>query len=408
MQQAAHYNFFDLLYRLPKGGEGIFATSGDHSNFQQMLAFDPVEQFTLTTENLQQLEPFLKQQSGRLVGFVLSYQLGFELENISSRHTSQEVLGIFYSYPNFICFNQDRATLHFQDHDFASTVDNLAKKPLPNQQSLPLILGKSWTQAIYQQKFNKVQDYIKSGDIYQVNLTQKISGTYAGSGLELFSRLTKANSPLYGGYLGYKDFEFISQSPESFLKTNASKVTTQPIKGTIARQNGTDDNEQIKALLDSDKEQAELFMITDLLRNDLSKSCVPGSVKVNKSREIMTLNRVFHTYSEVEGQLKIDGTPLSLLLAAFPGGSITGCPKQRAMEIIDDLEDHPRGFYTGAFGFIDPEGDLNCAINIRSLIKTNDKIDFHVGGGVTVLSKMEEEFLEMEHKKNSVIANLDS
>ena len=407
MHQAT-YSLVDLLYRQPQGGKGVFATSGAGAGFPKMLAFDPAATFVLTSETQSELAAFITAQKGNLIGFALSYELGMAFEEITAKHPAQEVLGVFYAYSDYICFDGEKANLYYKWPDYPEKVEQLSSSRIPREKIYPLSLGDSWTREQYQTKFDQVIAYIKAGDIYQVNLTQKIDGEFLGRGVDLFYRLTEANSPLYGGYLGYDDFEFLSQSPECFLKTQGPRVITQPIKGTRAKgENPEEEIAQKKSLLESKKEEAELFMITDLMRNDLAKSCKAGTVQVNKHKEILSLNRVIHSYSEVEGRLKTGTTPLELLLKAFPGGSVTGCPKRRAMEIIDELEDGPRGYYTGAFGFFDAHGDLHCSVNIRSLIKKGKEVSFQVGGGVTALSRMEEEFNEMEHKKNSVLSNLE-
>ncbi len=400
----ANYSFVDLIYRLPKGQKGVFATSGQKGHYPELLAFDPLAEFVLTAENLERLPEFIEKNKGNLIGFNLSYDLGLHLEEIVEPEEGK-TLGVFYAYENYICFNKERASLYFKGEDFPDQVEALSNTRLPREKIHPLSLEESWSKETYQEKFDRVIEYIKAGDIYQVNLTQKIKGTFLGRGVDLFCRLTEVNQPLFGGYFSGDEFEFLSQSPELFLKTQGPRVVTQPIKGT--RPKGDNEMLQKKALLDSKKEESELFMITDLLRNDLSKVCKAGTVLVNKHKEILSLNSVIHSFSEVEGRLKTDKTPLDLLLGAFPGGSVTGCPKRRAMEIIEELEDGPRSYYTGAFGFFDSHGDLNCSINIRSFMKQGDEVNFYVGGGVTALSTMEEEFSEMQHKINSVIANLD-
>ncbi|MDX2470222.1 MAG: anthranilate synthase component I family protein [SAR324 cluster bacterium] len=436
----ANYSFVDLIYRLPMGQKGVFATSGAKGHFPELLAFDPLAEFVLTAANLDLLPEFISTNKGNLIGFNLSYDLGLHLEEINkiakapepeglgeaaeepkpeeaeetpkvtkpedaSEAEPAKILGVFYAYAEYICFKKDLASLFFKGSDFPEKVEALSNTRLPREKIHPLELGASWSQETYKEKFDQVIEYIKAGDIYQVNLTQKIEGEFLGRGVDLFCRLTEVNQPLFGGYFSGEDFEFLSQSPELFLKTQGPRVLTQPIKGT--RPKGENEMEQKKSLLNSVKEESELFMITDLLRNDLSKVCKAGTVKVNKHKELLSLNEVIHSFSEIEGRLKPDKTPLDLLLGAFPGGSVTGCPKRRAMEIIEELEDGPRGYYTGAFGFFDAHGDLNCSINIRSFVKQGDQVNFYVGGGVTALSQWEEEYAEMEHKKNSVIANLD-
>jgi len=402
------FSLQDILYRLDEREPGVFSCWGKEGGFNRYLAFEPVAQFQLTKSNEKDLWPFLEENQGNLISFLLSYDYGMLLERVETKEPLPEVLGYFYAYPNWLDFaEEEEPKLAHPDAALEERIEAITARRLPREKQQELTFQPSMSLEDYRPQFERIQEYIRSGDIYQINLTQKLSGHYGGSGADLYYRLLQANFPRFAGFQQVPPFEFISMSPESFLETQGPNIYTRPIKGT--RPSGETKEEEIqelRALTGSKKEEAELFMITDLLRNDLGKSCQVGSVQVTKQKEIMRLKGVLHSYSEIQGKLKPGLPPFQALLNAFPGGSITGCPKGRAMEIIEELEPSPRGFYTGSFGYLDPKGGLHASIVIRSLMKTGEKVEFHVGGGITLLSELQNEFEEMEHKKNSVLARL--
>jgi len=199
------------------------------------------------------------------------------------------------------------------------------------------------------------------------------------------------------------NFSIVSLSPELFIKIADRKIITQPIKGTRPRgKTPEEDAVLLKELIDSRKEQAELFMIIDLLRNDLGKVCSIGSIRVEKERAIQRLSKVFHTYGQITGEILPDNDGVDALLSMFPGGSITGCPERRAMEIIQELENHNRGVYTGSLGFILPNGGMEFNIAIRTVIQKQDTISLGIGGGITIKSNAEDEYKESLIKAASI------
>lgn len=254
----------------------------------------------------------------------------------------------------------------------------------------------------YLENFKKIINYIKAGDIYQINYTHRLEGTTNLSTEELLRRVMMKNNAGFAALIKAAPYDILSASPEQFIEIDGRNIKTYPIKGTRPRgKNKEEDGEMKKQLIASEKEKAELSMITDLLRNDIGKISKIGSVKVKKHRAIQKNEKVWHTYSVIEGTLKNKITPIEALLSMFPGGSITGCPKKRAMEIIDELETQSRGVYTGSIGYILPNGKAKFNIAIRTIIKKDKKVYLQVGGGIVLDSKGEDEFKETLQKAKS-------
>jgi len=244
-------------------------------------------------------------------------------------------------------------------------------------------------------RVRRAQAYIRSGDIYQVNLSHRLTADCQAPPFEIFRRLTEVSPAPYSAFLDAGSFQLASSSPELFLSLSGPRITTRPIKGTRPRAiDPTRDAQLSYELLTSPKETAELVMITDLLRNDLGKVCEFGSVHVP---DLMTLERfphVQHLVATVEGRLRPEVTHLDALTACFPGGSITGAPKFRAMEIIDELEPISRGPYTGALGYLGFNRESQLSIIIRTALLARGQVHFHVGAGIVADSEPEAEYEE--------------
>lgn len=254
-----------------------------------------------------------------------------------------------------------------------------------------------WQKSDYKKAFDRVQDYLLAGDCYQVNLTHPfVSSHYEGSAIDTIQPLASALKPNFGCYFQGKDCELVSMSPERFMSINSSGVLeAKPIKGTIKRgEDSALDKALIAELSNSAKNKAENLMIVDLLRNDLSMSAIPGSVKVDKLFELESHPNVHHLVSTISAQLKPEISPAEAINSAFPGGSITGAPKKRAMEIIEELEVQPRSLYCGSFGYFSDTGNADFNILIRSLEFRDNTITCWGGGGITVDSDCDEEYEE--------------
>jgi len=259
--------------------------------------------------------------------------------------------------------------------------------------------GTSLNRTGFESAVDKTVEYIKRGHIYQANITRAIYGETKQTLIQSAMKLYRSNRITYGVFASIPGGQVISTSPELFFKTGEGRITASPIKGTIARGRTTEeDRSNREELLHSEKNRAELAMIVDLLRNDLSKVCRPGTVEVPSFPILMTLDNVYHLYADVTGDLKAGIKIGEILRQTFPGGSITGCPKIRACQIINELEPVPRGIYTGSFGRIGFRGDTVFNIMIRSLFRSGSRIIFNVGGGITLLSHPSEEYEETIHK----------
>ncbi len=282
----------------------------------------------------------------------------------------------------------------------SGTPDGMVVRP---GEELESSLGKGG----YMRGIERIREYIRAGDIFQANLTHRIQTRWTGSGVDLYRRLREASPAPYAGYLDTGEGEVASVSPEAFLSLEGRKVVTRPIKGTAPRGGSeAQDQELARALEASMKDRAENVMIVDLLRNDLSRVCEPGSVQVPALCALESHPTVHHLVSTVEGLLSPGVGPLDLLRATLPGGSITGAPKIRAMEIIRELEPVPRGVYTGALGVLEPGGRMNLSIAIRTATLRDGVARFGVGGGITLASDPQGEWQESLDKAQPFLSAL--
>jgi para-aminobenzoate synthetase component 1 len=254
----------------------------------------------------------------------------------------------------------------------------------------------------YAAAFERVAEYIRAGDIYQVNLTHLLRGRTSLPPRALFPHVARHNPVEHLAYLEGAAHAIHSASPERFVRISGRNIETFPIKGTRPRGSDADlDRLRLEQLLASEKEAAELHMITDLLRNDLAGVCVPGSVVVRESRAPRPGPKVWHTASHVTGELEPAIAPFAALLRLLPGGSISGCPKRRALEIIDQLEPAERGVYTGVIGLVHPDGSADFSVAIRTLIQRGSDLYLSVGGGIVYDSRQDQEWEETLLKASS-------
>lgn len=260
----------------------------------------------------------------------------------------------------------------------------------------------------YDEAFQRVQQYIHEGDCYQVNLAQRFSIPVEGDPWALYQILRATNPAPYSAFLRLPWATVLSSSPERFLKVSDSHVETRPIKGTRPRGATPEEDEaQICALQSSAKDRAENLMIVDLLRNDLGKSCVPGSVRVPELFKVESFARVHHLVSTVTGRLAREQDALSLLRGCFPGGSITGAPKIRAMEIIEALEPCRRSVYCGALGYLGFDGNMDTNIAIRTLLHWDGVLRLWAGGGIVADSHADAEYQETLDKAAAILDLLE-
>lgn len=340
-----------------------------------------------------------------------SYDFGREKEGVASRHAKSLSMPdcILTFYDIFIIEDHEAHNLYliyngkleeFENpknlsnpdslkslvHDFVQLLQQSKKvsRQYQNTVSSKPQLNPNFTKEEYMQAVQNMRNYIQDGDIYVVNMTQQLQIKSEVTPYEMFCNLRKNNPSPFGAYLNYSDFQIVSASIERFLQMKDGHITTRPIKGTRKRGDTAAQDAQLKEeLAHSQKDQSELLMIVDLERNDLNRVCIPGSVQVTELFHVETYATVFQLIANVQGQLRPELNAIDLLNATFPGGSITGAPKLRAMELIDQEEHCGRNIYTGSIGYLSLNGDCDFNIVIRSAVHQNGIYHLGVGGGIT-------------------------
>ena len=265
----------------------------------------------------------------------------------------------------------------------------------------------NFTRGSYDTAFAAVQAYLHAGDCYQINLAQRFSARASGNAFAAYCKLRQLSPAPYSAFLNLPQAQILCASPESFLRVQQGHVETRPIKGT--RPSVADEQQNALLLQDlksNPKDRAENLMIVDLLRNDLGKNCVAGSVRVPSLFQVESYATVHHLVSTVTGELAAGRDSIALLRDCFPGGSVTGAPKQRAMQIIEQLEPQRRGIYCGAIGYIGFDGNMDCNIAIRTLVFSDGEIRCWAGGGIVADSEVGAEYQETLDKAAAMLALL--
>ena len=272
----------------------------------------------------------------------------------------------------------------------------------------PLRLQAPWQSNMdadgYRARFARVQAYLAAGDCYQINLTQRFNAPYSGDEWSAYCQLSRHNQAPFSAFIRLPQSCVLSLSPERFLALSGHQVSTKPIKGTRPRDMDSKlDAAAARELQRAPKDRAENLMIVDLLRNDIGRVCVPGSVRVPELFAIESFPAVHHLVSTIEGTLLPQLQATDLLRACFPGGSITGAPKIRAMEIIEELEPHRRNAYCGSIGYISQHGRMDTSITIRTLIAEGGQLYVWAGGGLVADSQVDDEYVETFHKLGKIL-----
>lgn len=347
--------------------------------------------------------PFL----GGTMGFI-GYDMNRSLEDLPepANHPTPFPSGWLAYYPWALLQNteSEEAWLVGIDDQALSTGEKwLASMDGPKPDATGFTLLSPWqpnmTQGEYEQAFDQIQQYIHAGDCYQVNFAQRFSAPYQGDPLQAYIRLRAALPSPFSAYINTGNGCLLSHSPERFLQIKEHQVVTSPIKGTRPRGKSREEDQQLAAsLLNSSKDRAENLMIVDLLRNDLGRSCVPGSINVDKLFHLESYANVHHLVSTISGKLTPDTSAATAFEKAFPGGSITGAPKVRAMEIINELEPDARSAYCGSVFYNSCSGDFDSSIAIRSLIADGKQIHCWGGGGIVADSTAADEYAESINK----------
>ena len=362
---------------------------------------------------------------GGAVGY-LSYDLGNYIENLP--RAAKDDLNVYdlyfglYNYVIVIDHLEEKTQIATPDIDIEkeksileeveSRIINANKNGIDSicyekKEVEPVKLNSNFTKDEFEKSVQKVKDYIRSGDIYQANLTQRFNGKTVLSSYELYRDLRNISPAPFGAYLNFEDFNILSNSPERFIKCIDRKIETRPIKGTRPRGKTKEEDLNLQEeLRNSEKDRAELLMIVDLERNDIGRISKIGSVKVPELFVIEPYANVNHLVATVVGEVEDGKDSIDVIKATFPGGSITGAPKIRSMEIIDELEPTQRNVYTGSIGYIGFNGDMDLNIAIRTIVKKDDDVYFQVGGGMTWGSNPSDEYQETLDKAKSIMKAL--
>ncbi len=349
---------------------------------------------------------------GGAIGY-FSYDLARVLENLPNFEASEGPIPLMQVgiYDSCIVVDHQKKQTWFisdSDKDFSAHLDMLKKSSIQPPFQLTNNFKANFTKQSYTDAFNKIKHYIHEGDCYQINLTQQFSAPFLGSTWNAYQYLRNINPSPYAAYLNFPETTIMSFSPEEFIRCKANHVITRPIKGTRPRSdNPTIDMQNKNELLNSEKDHAENLMIVDLLRNDLGKVCEYGSIHVSKLFSLESFTNVHHLVSTIEGNLQKKYNAIDLLSACFPGGSITGTPKIRAMEIIEEIEPNQRNIYCGSIGYINYAGDMDLSIAIRTLYTCNNIIYCSAGGAIVADSEVDAEYQEGLDKIKILLRSLE-
>lgn len=261
---------------------------------------------------------------------------------------------------------------------------------------------KDVTPAISKEKYIRaietIKEQIAEGEFYELNFSYPITATFGGSSYELYRKMREISPVPFASYIEFDSLSVCCSSPERFLQKKGTRLISEPIKGTAARGKNREEDDRYRDELKSEKNEAENLMIVDLVRHDLSTVCKPGSIKVSKLFEIQTFGTVHQLISRVEGTIADDSDPADAIRACFPMGSMTGAPKIRVMQHTEELENYRRGIYSGAIGYMSPNGDFDFNVVIRSAILSGNRLTYPVGGAITGDSDPEEEWIETRVK----------
>lgn len=408
----------------------ILITHGELTNIQvqlpeltiptQMSATD--DPFTLVNQLLRHWYPQsfaceLPFSGGAMGSF--SYDLGRRIEaipNIAAQdiHLGEMNIG-FYDWALIFDYQQQSWFLvHYLGETALEAQLKIIEPKIANTtKQAEFNLTSPWsaqlTKAQYTSKFNQVQAYLHSGDCYQINLTQRFEAQYQGDEWRAYCKLRSANQAPFSAFMRLNDNAILSISPERFIQLRGNDIQTKPIKGTLPRHANPEQDKQVaQTLANSTKDRAENVMIVDLLRNDIGKVAAPGSVQVPHLFAIESFPAVHHLVSTVTAKLDPQYHACDLLRAAFPGGSITGAPKIRAMEIIEELEPSRRSLYCGSIGYISQDGQMDTSITIRTIVAERGKLYCWAGGGIVADSNVDAEYQESFDKVSRILPLLDS
>jgi para-aminobenzoate synthetase component 1 len=347
----------------------------------------------------------------RTVGY-LSYELGAFIEDVPTVRVDAVGLPLAvlstYDEIDVAGAGPDIETVRFSDAAGARVVPAGSVRPAPTYAGAPGSHEKDAALAAYDAGFARITDAIRVGEIYQANLTRRLVFEYDGDAYDLWRRLTEVQPVPFAAFLDFGEAALLGNSPERFLRVRGDRILTCPIKGTRPR--STDDEIDaalVRELADDAKEAAEHVMIVDLERNDLGRVCEPATVVVENLASVSSYSTVHHLESEVRGQLRPGAGFADILSATFPGGSITGAPKIKAMEIIAEVEPEARGVYTGAVGWCNGGREVELNVAIRTAVAAGGRVHYGVGGGIVADSRMDKELDETMTKARAMVEAIE-
>lgn len=378
-----------------------------YHEFDWMIAVRWDYQTPLSSPYFESLQELMNNQPGYYCGY-LGYELKDELEDLQSKHpNTSDFPPAFFFHPQYIlvCKN-GKLSIVLDEKGYGLSLDSMEALELkiPNK-AAPIKMNLRTSRARYLEKVNEIKEAIAAGTVYELNYCIEWYNENAViDPVTVWLELIEYSPTPFSGFLKFNDHYLLCASPERFLKRHNDKLVSQPIKGTRKRGSTKEEDEFLANELRNDiKERAENVMIVDLVRNDLARSCIPGSVHVPELMQVFRFPTVHQMISTVTGTLRTDCTTLDAIKNAFPMGSMTGAPKVKAMELIDELEDNRRGVYSGAFGYFTPEGNCDFNVVIRSIVynKQNRYLSFETGGAITIDSEPEKEWDECLLKAKS-------
>lgn len=379
-----------------------YVTAGEWT----VIAWNPAETITgdephslevlAATVERRRTQPSALPFPGGLIGYV-GYDLGCALLGVKTKtKDDQKIPGLcFHAYDNAVLLRGKELTI-MGDAAFTASVHAILQRPLPSLPAAPALRFRArMTKAAYAKAFKRMKQCIRDGEFYQLNFAQRFDAVSSADRRELFAMLARRNPAACMSFFESKACTLLSLSPETFVRIDGSRIVTAPIKGTRPRGATAKDDQRLRQeLLSSTKERAELSMITDLLRNDLGQLCRIGSVTVEAACVVQANPTVWHTHSVVSGELEPGASVIDVLRRCLPGGSVTGCPKKRAVQEIDALEPLKRGPYTGVLCMLGDGGHAETSILIRTLVSAGKKLSLSVGGGIVADSKLHDEYQE--------------
>lgn len=378
------------------------------------------ETFTYKENILDYLDKSIKEKKSLNTGLIFdggfvgyfSYDYGMELMGVEKTNPNTfKIPDIYFAYyEDFVLIDHinSKTYIYTSDKEIEKSIEALKGIEYDEKSIQGVKLTSNFTKEEFENAVTGVRNYIKKGDVYEVNIAQQYSGYGHVNAHNVYSIFRKVNKGPYNAFMDIGDGNFVlSTSPEQFLRKRGNLLTTRPIKGTVPKVEDKNKNNKLKDFLfNSEKTRSELLMIIDLERNDLSRVCVPGTVRVDSLFDVEEYATVNHLVSTISGEIEKDTTFGDIIRETFPGGSITGAPKLRSVEVIDELENVARGLYTGAIGYISNNGNFDFNIAIRTPVITKEGVFYSVGGGMVWDSDPEEEYEETLHKGKAINKSL--